>query len=277
MSYRFAFEPLIAKPEEHPNLVISYDENVIIIRDGFPKSVRHWLVIPRDNKVSRLDPIVALANANNYAMLKPYVEKAKRMITQELQDQYGGDWLNFVRCGVHVVPSLANLHIHVILQDFNSNRMKHKKHYNSFTTPFFVPFEDFDPSPSRKTLLKNDSNYKKKKLQHLLRTKVSRKYDSDSDYDLEGEMHENTHEELLESLNEETQHVDPASQTILQVKAGSESGPLPYLEIALSERELMVKISPMKCTYCLKSFSDNFKALKSHLLEEFISRYNQIS
>lgn len=32
----------------------------------------------------------------------------------------------------------SHLHLHVISQDFVSDRLKHKKHYNSFTTPFFL-------------------------------------------------------------------------------------------------------------------------------------------
>jgi aprataxin len=33
---------------------------------------------------------------------------------------------------------MKHLHCHVISQDFNSNYLKSKKHFNSFTTPFFI-------------------------------------------------------------------------------------------------------------------------------------------
>lgn len=33
---------------------------------------------------------------------------------------------------------MACLHLHVISQDFESPHLKHKKHWNSFTTPFFI-------------------------------------------------------------------------------------------------------------------------------------------
>ena len=45
------------------------------------------------------------------------------------------------RAGFHVVPSMKHLHLHVISQDFDSARLKNKKHYNSFTTPFFIDVE----------------------------------------------------------------------------------------------------------------------------------------
>lgn len=36
------------------------------------------------------------------------------------------------------VPSLRQLHLHVISQDFDSSHLKNKKHWNSFNTPFFL-------------------------------------------------------------------------------------------------------------------------------------------
>lgn len=35
------------------------------------------------------------------------------------------------------VPSMRQLHLHVISQDFESDHLKNKKHWNSFTTSFF--------------------------------------------------------------------------------------------------------------------------------------------
>lgn len=55
----------------------------------------------------------------------------------------GRDWTKDVKIGVHAVPSMNHLHIHVLSRDMHSDKMKHKKHYNSFTTDFFVPLEDF--------------------------------------------------------------------------------------------------------------------------------------
>lgn len=67
----------------------------------------------------------------------------------------GRDWVKEVKMGVHAVPSMNHLHVHVLSRDMHSERMKHKKHYNSFTTAFFVPLEDFplaadDPRRSQK-------------------------------------------------------------------------------------------------------------------------------
>jgi aprataxin len=42
------------------------------------------------------------------------------------------------RIGFHAIPSMRQLHMHVISQDFDSDHLKNKKHWNSFTTNFFV-------------------------------------------------------------------------------------------------------------------------------------------
>lgn len=47
------------------------------------------------------------------------------------------------RYGYHAVPSMGHLHMHVISQDFSSPCLKTKKHYNSFTTDYFVNAKEF--------------------------------------------------------------------------------------------------------------------------------------
>ena len=42
------------------------------------------------------------------------------------------------RFGYHSVPSMLRLHLHCISDDMLSENVKNKKHWNSFTTEFFV-------------------------------------------------------------------------------------------------------------------------------------------
>ncbi|KAK2577152.1 hypothetical protein KPH14_003312 [Odynerus spinipes] len=44
--------------------------------------------------------------------------------------------------GYHAMPSMQRMHLHVISTDFNSQCLKTKYHWNSFTTPFFIPFKE---------------------------------------------------------------------------------------------------------------------------------------
>ncbi|RFU73070.1 hypothetical protein TARUN_9180, partial [Trichoderma arundinaceum] len=55
----------------------------------------------------------------------------------------GRDWAAEIMCGVHAVPSMGHLHVHVLSRDMHSPAMKHRKHYNSFNTPFLVDVADF--------------------------------------------------------------------------------------------------------------------------------------
>lgn len=48
-----------------------------------------------------------------------------------------------LKVGIHAHPSLTHLHIHLLTPDMVSPSLKHKKHYNSFTTSFFIPLDDF--------------------------------------------------------------------------------------------------------------------------------------
>ena len=45
------------------------------------------------------------------------------------------------RVGYHAVPSLRPMHIHIISEDFSSDCLKNKKHYQSFCFPFFIPVQ----------------------------------------------------------------------------------------------------------------------------------------
>ncbi|CAM9441380.1 unnamed protein product [Phaeothamnion confervicola] len=43
-----------------------------------------------------------------------------------------------VRIGYHSIPSLQPLHVHIVSQDLDSPSLKNKKHWNTFSTPFFL-------------------------------------------------------------------------------------------------------------------------------------------
>jgi aprataxin len=55
----------------------------------------------------------------------------------------GRDFRSALRVGIHAHPSMNHLHIHIISPDMSRETMRHRKHYNSFNTPFFIPLADF--------------------------------------------------------------------------------------------------------------------------------------
>ena len=56
----------------------------------------------------------------------------------EICDLYFINSFIFFRYGYHTIPSMLQLHLHVISCDFVSPCLKTKRHWNSFTTEFFI-------------------------------------------------------------------------------------------------------------------------------------------
>jgi aprataxin len=181
----------IANPASFPSsTVISHTADFVTIRDLYPKSSIHLLVIPRDPTKSSLHPFEALQGPDSafLASVRAECAKAKSLAASELRRRFGKfsaqdqareaalcadpapdslptgrDWSHSIMVGVHAVPSMSHLHIHIISVDRHSDCLRHRKHYNSFSTPFFVPLDDFPLDrgddrrwPDREGYLKRD-------------------------------------------------------------------------------------------------------------------------
>lgn len=156
MSWKAALQPYIDHPERFlpspknnaQSVVVYFNNEVVIVTDGFPKATEHLLVLPRSNALTRMHPTTALTEQVK-KRYQQYIDIAVEHVTKEFMKKYkvrdeGSPEhfaKTFVQVGIHTVPSMNNLHIHVITKDFNSPRLKNKKHYNSFNTDFFVPWD----------------------------------------------------------------------------------------------------------------------------------------
>ncbi|ELR19557.1 histidine triad domain containing protein [Acanthamoeba castellanii str. Neff] len=125
-----ALTPYATHPEKvPPNIMHQYDDKTVCIFDKFPKvAFKHLLVLPR-----RLIPGYGNLTADDVPLLKE-MQKRGQMTVEQLTSRYGT--LKF-RLGFHAVPSMRQLH------DFDSEHLKTKKHWNSFTTEFFIPADKF--------------------------------------------------------------------------------------------------------------------------------------
>lgn len=147
--------------------VVTYDDNWVLIHDLYPKSSIHLLLLPRDSKFYNAHPYAACKDAAFLAAAKVEIEKAHGIVASELRRLYGKDsvserarrdamesedppevlpegrdWSKEVMTGVHANPSMNHLHFHILSKDRHSPSLKHRKHYNSFNTRFFVPVDD---------------------------------------------------------------------------------------------------------------------------------------
>jgi len=182
----------ILHPENYDiSRVIYYNDDFVAINDLYPKSTVHTLLLPRSAKHNLLHPFDAFEDAEFLAAVRDQVTVLRKLVAKELQRRYGRfskqdepreavlngevdfpddeelpvgrDWSKDVRAGIHARPSMNHLHVHVLSVDRYSECMKHRKHYNSFATEFFVPIEDFPLSkddkrrhPGREGYLESD-------------------------------------------------------------------------------------------------------------------------
>ncbi|KAI2615955.1 HIT-like protein [Hypoxylon sp. NC1633] len=149
--------------------VIYHTADFVVINDMWPKSTVHTLLLPRSPELSRQHPFDAFEDAGFLAAVQAETLKLKRLVAKELQRRYsrfsaqerereavldgeredgaelppGRDWSHDLLVGVHAHPSMNDLHVHVLAPDMVSECMRHRKHYNSFNTPFLIDVADF--------------------------------------------------------------------------------------------------------------------------------------
>lgn len=151
--------------------VIYYDNDFVVINDLYPKSAVHTLLLPRSPTHSQQHPFEAFEDPEFLAKVQTEAAKLRKLVAKELQRRFGKysaaekrreavlsgeveladdqdlptgrDWEREVKVGIHAHPSMSDLHVHVISRDMSSECMRHRKHYNSFNTPFLVDVADF--------------------------------------------------------------------------------------------------------------------------------------
>lgn len=160
----------ILSPQSYPpSLVVYHNEHFVALNDLYPKSSIHILLLPRDPAKTLLHPITALSTDDAFlALVRAEVAKVKKLVASELRRLYGKfsakeaarsatmdlpnppdtlppgrDWDAEILTGIHAGPSMNHLHIHILSVDRYSPCMKHRKHYNSFATPFLIRLEEF--------------------------------------------------------------------------------------------------------------------------------------
>lgn len=184
--------PYIVHPETFPSsTVVTHSPDFVVVNDLYPKSSIHVLLLPRSRPHTLQHPFDAFQDAAFLASVQAEIARVKALVAKELQRRFGagsakdanrravldGDaepqedgelpagrnWEAEVMSGVHARPSMNHLHIHVLSREMHSPRLRHRKHYNSFNTPFLVDVADFpleasDPRlhPGREQYLNRD-------------------------------------------------------------------------------------------------------------------------
>ncbi|EFA00986.1 aprataxin [Tribolium castaneum] len=116
---------------DDPKLFIESDDLIHIIRDKYPKAKFHYLVLPKEDITS-----IKSVTSTHLSLLKHMEQVALELISRDKHKE------STFKIGYHAEPSMSRLHLHVISDDMNSESLKTKKHWNSFTNDFFLKSED---------------------------------------------------------------------------------------------------------------------------------------
>ncbi|KAK4188124.1 HIT-like domain-containing protein [Podospora australis] len=175
----------INHPDRFPGQVLCVTPHTVLIKDSYPKATVHLLLLPRSEKHYLLRPHEAFADAEFLKIIREEAASAAKLAASELErlispfsakskerneamdngvpfDELpaGRDFLKEIKVGLHAHPSMDHLHVHILSRDMHSEKVKHKKHYNSFNTEFFVPLEDYplgDEDRRRETQFQNEN------------------------------------------------------------------------------------------------------------------------
>ncbi|CAD6567127.1 MAG: hypothetical protein CYPHOPRED_001452 [Cyphobasidiales sp. Tagirdzhanova-0007] len=161
-----------------PEVLLLHTDHTLTIWDKYPKARFHYLTLPRlpfvesasktEFSEATLANLAALiANEHGLAVLKVLKDASLEVvetIEEEMLKKYGFVWP--VSVGFHAVESMAHVHLHSISQDFLSDSLKNKKHWNSFNPlgGFFLHLDDVMDWVEKGTLKKHNrskSSYEK--------------------------------------------------------------------------------------------------------------------
>ncbi|GAB0093136.1 Aprataxin-like protein [Sergentomyia squamirostris] len=120
----------LLKAMQDPKQIVLKSDLAVAIRDKYPKAKNHFLILSQEN----IDDIYQLKR--HHLLLLEEME----LMGKNTVELIGGRLCDF-KMGFHAQPSMKRLHLHVVSEDFISPCLKHKMHWNSFTTDFFIPCE----------------------------------------------------------------------------------------------------------------------------------------
>lgn len=174
-----AFGDMMENPWNYGDQIVRVTDAYIVVRDKFPKSTLHWLLIPRKLKqeeyhfkplqyLSEDPPTLLMVKEWAYLVLGWAADQLAFMHRLEEDEikiegcvvsttkKLGGKgkkqaskefWKSQIMVGIHSNPSMAHLHIHFISVDRYSKDLKMRNHYNSFQTPFMVLLNELPLRP----------------------------------------------------------------------------------------------------------------------------------
>ena len=110
------------------NGVMYCDDDFIIVKDKFPKSTMHYLVVTRNGNLTALD---ALTPGDEDVLLS-----MRDVGLKWLRENIEGIESIPLTVGFHSIPSMRQIHLHLISSDMITPTLPHLRHYNTCTTSY---------------------------------------------------------------------------------------------------------------------------------------------
>ncbi|KAH7429064.1 hypothetical protein KP509_09G029000 [Ceratopteris richardii] len=124
-----ALRNIALHPEHYQNMTLKVTDQAVVINDKFPKARKHLLVLSRMDGLDSIKDLRSSHLALLYHMQSLGMEFVQAFLKEDISLVF--------RMGYHLDPSMRQLHMHIMSQDFDSPSLKNKKHWNSFTSTFF--------------------------------------------------------------------------------------------------------------------------------------------
>ncbi|XP_014208258.1 aprataxin [Copidosoma floridanum] len=109
----------------NPEAKLKEDDQIVVIKDKYPKARHHILILPKKNIAD-----LTAVTRDDSKILYHMDAVAREFVSRHNEYEF--------KVGYHAVPSMKQLHLHVISTDFDSPCLKTKIHWNSFNTAFFI-------------------------------------------------------------------------------------------------------------------------------------------
>lgn len=120
-------------------LLFACNDDVRVIYDGYPKAKHHLLALAPPGSELRQIKHVADLRPKHLSALRRF-HASIRSCADSLLESLGCE----LRIGYHAQPSMNWLHCHLLSTDFESECMKTKRHWLSFTTDFLVSIDSLE-------------------------------------------------------------------------------------------------------------------------------------
>ena len=125
-----ALEKLAADPGGWPERVLLTTTHCVVAYDVYPKARVHVLILPRA-PLAKPEELT-----EEHAPLLRHMQQLAEWLAPRLRAQSPG--LPPLRCGFHAVPSMRQMHLHLISLDFESAEVRRPRHWTIFNTDYLV-------------------------------------------------------------------------------------------------------------------------------------------